>query len=138
MFLYGTTGLRRSCSSKCKNYWRFPFWTRQRLAVRMATFPILMVRVTLESPSTQDLADWAIKLLDGLGYTVSPKQRAPETPQQLATRLNLSRRLILRRLAHPGCPQVRVVHSQGGRVSLIFATPEFEAFLKRLLRGADG
>ena len=97
-----------------------------------------MVRVTLESPSTQDLADWAIKLLDGLGYAVSPKQATPKTPQQLARRLNLSRRRILRRLSHPGCPEVQVVHSRGGRVSLIFATPEFEAFLKRPLRGANG
>jgi hypothetical protein len=103
----------------------------------MATFQIHMVRVTLESPSTQDLADWAIKLLDGLGYAVSTKQPAPETPQQLARRLNLPRRHILRRLAHPGCPPVQVVHSRAGRVSLIFATPELEAFLKRPLRGAN-
>jgi hypothetical protein len=97
-----------------------------------------MVRVTLESPSTQDLADWAITLLDGLGYAVSPKHQPPaETPQQLARRLNLPRRRILRRLAHPACPPVQVVHSRAGRVSLIFATPELEAFLKRPLRGAN-
>jgi len=95
-----------------------------------------MVRVTLESQSTQELADWAIRLLEDLGYVISRSEPLPETPQQLADRLRLSRRHILRRLAHPGCPYVRVVHSRGARVSLIFATPELEAFLKQPLRGS--
>jgi hypothetical protein len=93
-----------------------------------------MVRVTIESESQKELTDWALRYLADLGYVVSHSRTLPETPQQLATRLNLSPRHILRRLAHPGCPQVRLLRSKGNRVSLIFATPELEEFLQRKFR----
>lgn len=95
-----------------------------------------MVRITFESDTPQQLTDWLINYLQGLGYNVSPQQPVPETPQQLAQRLGLSRRHILRRLAHPGCPRVRVVQSPAERVSLIYATPALDAFLTRPLRGS--
>ena len=89
-----------------------------------------MIRVTLESESQKELTDWALSYLAGLGYVVSHSQAIPETPQQLAARLNLSPRRILRRLSHPGCPKVRLFRSKGERVSLIYATPALEEFLK--------
>ena len=93
-----------------------------------------MVRVIIESHSQKELTDWAVRYLGDLGYTVTATQPLAETPQDLAKRLNLSSRHILRRLAHPACPEVRVVRSRSKRISLIFANAQFEAFLKRKLR----
>lgn len=93
-----------------------------------------MVRIILESPSAQQLADWAAAYLAEHGWSVSRAQPPPETPQQLAERLGLTRRHILRRLNHPGCPPVQRIRSRGERVSLIVATPELDEFLKRKLR----
>ena len=92
-----------------------------------------MVKVTFESPSAQQLADWAAYLADH-GWSVSRAQPPAETPQQLADRLGLTRRHVLRRLNHPGCPPVQKVRSRGERVSMIVATPELDEFLKRKLR----
>lgn len=95
-----------------------------------------MVRIILESPTPQEMADWAAQFLEGFGYTVTRGQgpRPAETPQELADRLGVSRRHVLRRLTHPGCPPARVIYSQGARVSMIFATPELDEFMKRKLR----
>jgi len=93
-----------------------------------------MVRVIIESHGQTELTDWAVRYLEDLGYTIAASQPAPETPQQLSTRLHLSRRHVLRRLSHPGCPKVRLIHTKADRISLIFATPELDAFLKRRLR----
>jgi hypothetical protein len=93
-----------------------------------------MVRVIIESRSQQEITDWAIRYLSDLGYAVSPSEPIGETAEELARRLNLSRRHVLRRLAHPGCPRVRIIRSPAQRISLIFATPQLEAFLKTRLR----
>ncbi len=93
-----------------------------------------MVRIIIESHGQKELTDWAVYYLEELGYTIAASQPLPETPQQLSARLHLSRRHVLRRLTHPGCPKVRVIHTKADRISLIFATPELDAFLKRRLR----
>jgi hypothetical protein len=93
-----------------------------------------MVRVTIDSHSQRELTDWAVKYLEDMGYSIAASQPTPETPQQLSARLHLSRRHVLRRLAHPGCPKVRFIRSKAERISLVFATPELDEFLKRRLR----
>jgi hypothetical protein len=93
-----------------------------------------MVRIIIESHSQKELTDWAVQYLEDMGYSIAASQPSPETPQQLSARLNLSRRHVLRRLAHPGCPKVRLIRGKADRISLIFATPELDEFLKRRLR----
>jgi hypothetical protein len=93
-----------------------------------------MVRVTIESQTNQDIIDWAVRYLQDTGYSVTRSQPKPETPEQLGRRLERSRRHVLRRLAHPACPDVEVVRSRARRVSLIVSNPQFEAFLKQKLR----
>jgi len=88
-----------------------------------------MVRVIIESNSQRELTDWAVQYLEDLGYSIATSQ-PPETPQQLSARLDLSRRHVLRRLVHPGCPKVRFIRSKADRISLIFATPELDEFLQ--------
>lgn len=93
-----------------------------------------MVRVTIESQTHQDIIDWALRYLQDIGYSVTRSLAQPETPEQLAARLTLTRRHVLRRLGHPACPQVHIIRSRANRVSLIVSNPQFEAFLKRKFR----
>jgi hypothetical protein len=89
------------------------------------------ISLAIKGTNEETLRAWAIKFLEGQGWSVRPPNERWEKVNDYCKRLRIHSQTLSRAAARPERPNAIIIRGGSGRILELLSNPDFDAFVTR-------